>query len=101
MLLISGDVELNPGPCTHMTLAEVKAMKGITIGHLNICSLSPKSDDIRYTLLESHLDILCLSETWLTDVTSSGPLIQNGFSLLRQDRCLGYRSRGGGLLTFV
>lgn len=39
--------------------------KGILGGHLNIRSLKSKSDQINHILLESNLDYLCLSETWL------------------------------------
>lgn len=38
----------------------------MSIGHLNVRSLSSKLDEINLLLSDHKLDILCLSETWLT-----------------------------------
>ena len=41
--------------------------RGILGGHLNIRSFKSKSDQIHQLLLDSNLDFLCLSETWLNE----------------------------------
>ena len=71
------------------------AQRGLVkIGHLNTQSIASKLDDIMIMLRDQQLDILCLSETWLSPLISDQLLAFPGYCILRQDReCL----RGGGV----
>ena len=83
-------------------LEEVARLNGLKIGHLNVCSLRNKKDQIQQLLLDSGLDILGLSETNLDDHCFSGSFEINGYTLLRQDRGdHSVRTSGGGVATYV
>ncbi len=72
--------------------------KGLLGGHLNIQSIISKSDQIHHLLLDSNLDFLCLSETWLHENSPSAALEVPGFKLYRRDRV---GSKGGGVMIYV
>ena len=68
ILLVSGDIELNPGPQEDKT-----SMAEISICHINVRSIKAKYNgiDLKIDLIRnevSHIfDIITISETWLTD----------------------------------
>ena len=66
----------------------------IKIGHLNVQSIAAKLDDVTLLLRDQQLDILCLSETWLSPQISDLFLTFPGYDVLRQDR---EGRRGGGV----
>ena len=73
--------------------------RNLTLYHLNVCSLLPKCDEVQteLSLLECQFDVLCFTESWLTEqnkhlVSFNG---FNSFHNLRVDR------RGGGVSFFV
>lgn len=72
--------------------------KGLLGGHLNIRSITPKSDQIKQLLLESNLDYLFFSETWLHDNSPAAALIVPGYNIFRKDRPEG---RWGGVMFYV
>ncbi len=49
-------------------------------------------------LLESNLDFLCLSETWLHDNSSTAALIVPGYVIFRRDRT---DAKGSGVMIYV
>ena len=53
---------------------------GLLGGHLNIHSLVPKSDQIKHILIDSNLDYLCLSETWLNKNSPSSAIHIPGYN---------------------
>lgn len=57
-----------------------------------------KYKQLEKLLMDSYLDFLCLSETWLTKTFPSASLAMPGYKYFRQDRKNG---RGGGLLIYV
>ena len=77
LILLSGDVELNPGP---------------TCSTLNVCTLNilsltnPTHHTALFSIAESHhIDLFALTETWITPHTTSAELLDSipkGFSLL-------------------
>jgi hypothetical protein len=90
LLLLAGDIELNPGPT-------------LSFAHLNTCSVSSITSSIDKPALlqefigDQSLDILTLSETWLPpDVLPSvlNSLTPPYFSILSSPRLTG---KGGGL----
>ena len=87
LLLLAGDVELNPGP------------SALTFTHLNIRSIRSfeKSSSLHNYLADHPTDILSLNETWLQPTDSDNfisSLAPSGFSILNSPRLTGH---GGGL----
>ena len=78
-------------------------IKGFKLLHMNVRSLSKKLDQVKLMFLESKLDVITISETWLNMVTSSNSLTLQDFVMYRQDRNLNVvkKKRGGGLLTYI
>ena len=68
ILLLSGDISLNPGPATLKNHSrDIFKKRGLHIIHLNINSLLPKIDEIRHITKSSNLSVIGLSETKLDD----------------------------------
>ena len=81
IILLSGDIHLNPGPSTHT----------LTLCTLNIRSLlNPSKFTAILDLAESkHVDIFALSETWITPAATTSELISAtppGFTLISYPR---------------
>ena len=69
------------------------------IGHLNARSLAPRLNEVCHLLHSERLDILCISETWLSEDVLDAVLIVPGYRLFRCDRPGG--RRGGGVAILV
>ena len=83
-------------------LEDIARLNGLKMGHLNVCSLRNKKDQVEQLLLDSDLDIIGLSETNLDAHCLSASYEINGFTLLRQDRGdHSVRMSGGGLALYV
>ena len=85
---------------------EVKKAKGLKFSHLNIRSLINKVDQFRVHFARSNLDIITLSETWLTKDISSNILEMEGYQLYRGDRSFVEHDgngikKGGGLVIYA
>lgn len=72
---------------------------------LNCRRLLPKWDEINQTLLNSDIDVLVLSETWLHSSINDSLIYNEKYRLLRLDRMVtlpsGIIKKGGGLCMFV
>ena len=93
LLILAGDVEINPGPPRNFTL---------NMGHINARSLNcaDKFDEICSLTHDVNLDILAVSETWLNNSISSDTLNIQGFApIIRLDRQCGRRA--GGVAIFI
>ena len=84
ILLLSGDIETNPGPA-------VNNLQSLSICHWNLNSIAAENF-AKISLLQAYLtvhkfDIICLSETYLdsTFLSDDSRLSLNGYSLLRED----------------
>lgn len=94
-LLLSGDIELNPGPSfiddsvssssytsssSFMldTFVHEEHSKYFSIVHLNVQSIKQKIPIIQCEL--SDYDILAFTESWLHDDTADSEVLQSGFS---------------------
>ena len=64
VLLLVG-VEANPGPARHATKVYNKTTN-IIIGTLNARSIVNKATDFHLTAAEEKLDVVAISETWVT-----------------------------------
>lgn len=72
--------------------------KGILGGQLNIRSLIPKHDQVSALLLDSNLDYLCLTESWLHSNIPTNMIDIAGYQCFRKDRITG---KGGGVLIYI
>ena len=70
--------------------------RGLRIAHLNINRLLNKLDGIRDLLSDYNLDILALSETWLTRDISDDEINISGYSVVCKDRSNPLKRSGGG-----
>ena len=70
-----------------------------SIGHINARSLAPRLNDVCHLVDGERLDILCVSETWLTGDVLDAVLLVPGYRLFRCDRPGG--RRGGGVAILV
>ena len=74
----------------------LKKTRGVTIASLNVQSVTRKLDDIRELLHGSHIDCLCINETFLNDSVDTDSLNVNGYYIIRHDRMEASGKRGGG-----
>lgn len=81
-----------------------KNRKGFTVAHLNVCSLKNKLEEVTLQLHIESINILTLSETWLTPNIDSAILKIEGYNLYRLDRSKPPNSKqkkGGGLALYT
>ena len=98
ILLLSGDISLNPGPTTFKNHSwDTFKKRGLHIIHLNINSLLPKIDEIRNIAKSSNLSIIGLSETELDDSVFDAEINIEGYTLIRSDR----NRHGGGVACYI
>lgn len=76
-----------------------KLQKGLKITHVNIQSITNKIDHVNLLLHNNNIDVLCLTETWLSDSIDDSELKINNYSFCRLDR-LNDKSHGG-ILCYV
>ena len=99
LILLSGDVSLNPGPC-QMQLSDDKIWKplitrGLHFCHLNVNSLLSKIDEIRDISNRIKPAVLGITESKLDSSVTNLEVNINGYSIIRNDR----NRNGGGVLT--
>lgn len=98
LIILSGDVEVNPG---FMSLDDVKSIRGLKIAHLNVRSLRYKSNLLRLEGLDNNtIDVLTLSETWLDESIKDSEISLPGFVCVRKDRT-GIKKGYGGVAIIV
>ena len=100
-LILSGDIELNPGP---FDLRLSSHGKGLTIGQWNVQHLT----DVKFEQLShsfnaskdstSKVDILILTETFCNDKRPDSYYQIQDYYLFRKDRV---GKKGGGILAYV
>ena len=101
ILLLSGDVSRNPGPQYDqneiINMWKFFQCKGVHIIHLNVNSLLPKIDEIRFIAEKSAASIIGISETKLDISINDLELQIDGYNLLRADR----NRHGGGVACYI
>lgn len=84
-----------------LPLTDLRGRPGFKIAHLNVRSLVGKINQLRLDLPNSSLDILSVSETWLTANTEDRLATVQNYDLIRHDRQViksnGQVKTGGGL----
>lgn len=70
----------------------------LNLCHLNIGSLVPKLDHIRYLFDDVQAHVIAFSETWLKSHHSDSLIGIPGYRVFRSDR---FRRRGGGVALYI
>ena len=102
LLLISSDISLNPGPVHQDTLQcliewNVFKNRGLHFIHLNINSLLPKIDELRYIAKSNNAGVIGICESKLNASLLDPEISINNHKILRCDR----NSQGGGVACYV
>ena len=91
-------------------MSKLKHHKGLAVAHLNVRSLWKKLDSIRINLHEDFdIDILGISESWLSSGIEDNLVNISNYSLIRNDRAWsendsiieGNIKRGGGVCMYI
>ena len=70
-----------------------------SVGHINARSLAPRLNEVCHLVHSESLDVLCISETWLSESVLDAVLLVPGYKMYRCDRPGG--RRGGGVAILV
>ena len=102
LLLLSGDISLNPGPAynnqsLHSNEWNVFRSKGIHLIHLNVNSLLPKVDEIRYIAERTKAAVIGITESKLDESIFQSEIQIDNYDLLRCDR----NRNGGGVACYI
>ena len=102
LLILSGDVSLNPGPVynnqsLHSNEWNVFRSKGIHLIHLNVNSLLPKIDEIRYIAERTKAAVIGITKSKLDESIFQSEIEIDNYDLLRCDR----NRNGGGVACYI
>ena len=86
LLLLGGDIELNPGSAYKLKVA-----------YFNARSLVNKSASLEVGVYSKNFDIIAITETHLDQSVNSAELFPSNYRVYRRDR----NRRGGGVLVAV
>ena len=99
LLLLSGDISLNPGPCQMQFIDEKTweplKTRGLHFFHLNVNSLLSKTDELRGITNCIKPAILGITESKLDSSVMNAEVNINGYSIIRNDR-----TRNGGSVAY-
>ena len=102
LLLLSGDVSLNPGPIQRSpdissTIWEPLNKKGLHFLHININSLLLKKDEIKCIANKTKAAIIGITESKLDHTVPDSEVNFPGYDILRCDR----NRNGGGVACYI
>lgn len=60
--------------------------KGLLLGHINIRRIANKTEQMEHLLSESNIDILGISQSWLSHSSPSAAINIPGYNVFRTDR---------------
>ena len=100
-LLLSGVINLNPGPVARHQLNypkfEVFNKKGLHVIHLNINILLPKIDELCNIAKCSNAAVIGITETKLDNTVYDSEVTLDGYSIVRNDR----NRKDGGAACYI
>ena len=70
------------------TIDTLNKQKGFKLLHVNVRSLVKKMEQVKIMFHNSNMDVITLSETWLTEAVNSRTVELENYTLFRQDRDL-------------
>ena len=102
LLLLSGDISLNPGPPPNNQLQpqsewSVFNSRGNHFIHLNVNSFLPKIDELRNIAKLSNAEVIDISESKLDDSVLSSEIHIDNYNTRRCDQ----NRHGGGVVRYV
>jgi len=101
LILLSGDISLNPGPSQYVHNGDKKFepfhKRGLHFLHINVNSLLSKIDELRHIANRTNLAILGITESKLDNSVPNEEVNINGYSILRSDR----NRNGRGVACYV
>ena len=100
IILLSGDISLNPGPNQTLLSNDIWdpfKKRGLHFLHLNVNSLLPKIDEVRYIAEKSNAAVIGTTETKLDDSVLDSEISINGYDIIRNDR----NRKGGGVACYI
>ena len=102
LLILSGDISLNPRPfynnqSLHSNEWNVFRSKGIHLIHLNVNSLLPKIDEIRYIAQRTKAAVIGITESKLDESIFQSEIEIDNYDLLRCDR----NRNGEGVACYI
>lgn len=89
LLLVSNDVQQNPGPSS--------GSNALRISSFNARSIVNKRLDLQAHVTLVNADFIAITETWLHNNIDYNELLPDSYNIHRKDR----ESRGGGVLLAV
>ena len=99
-LLLSGDINVNPGPSilyNQDSSYECFQRKGLHFVHLNVCSLPLHLDEVQLLAHNTNAAVLALSETRLDSSIHDNEVVIPGYNLQKNDR----KRSGGGDCMYI
>ena len=100
IILLSDDVNLNPGPQNFVQqqyLWDNFSKRGLHLIHLNINSLLPKIEELRSIVKSSNAAVIGISESKLDKTIFNAEISIERYDIIRKDR----NRNGGGVACYV
>ena len=97
ILLLSSDINLNPGPTQISKTWSVFKKQGLHFVHLNINSLPSKIEELRQIAKDTNSAVIGLSETKLDKTIFDSEIFIPNYSLIRKGR----NRKGGGVAYYI
>jgi ribonucleases P/MRP protein subunit RPP40 len=69
--------------------------------YVNARSIINKRDDLELYISDENPDIIGITETWAVENIEDAELVIDGYTMMRKDRVVGTKVRGGGVLLYV
>ena len=100
-LILSGDINLNPGPAARYQLNDPKFEafnnKRFHLIYLNVNSLLPKIDELCNIAKCSNAAVIGITETKLDNTVYDSEVTIDGYSIVRNDR----NRKGGDVACYI
>ena len=97
ILILSGDIELNPGPVDRNQIKEDSEVFNNKRLHLNINGLLNEIDELRYVARTSNAAVIGITETKLDNTVYDSEVAVDGYNIVRNNR----NRNGGGLACYI
>ena len=69
--------------------------------YTNARSIVNKKNELELYIMEERPDIIAITETWAVESIEDSELKIEGYTMIRRDRILGEKTRGGGVLLYI
>ena len=100
-VILSGDINLNPGPAARHQLNDPKFEafnnKRLHLIYLNVNRLLPKIDELCNIAKCSNVVVIGITETKLDNTVYDSEVTIDGYSIVRNDR----NRKGGGVACYI